>query len=243
MAGLKTTAGRHTLRFKCVGKNKQSKRFYFGLDYIDVTGLKPTPRPNSAPVDDQAVIRARLKTLLRRAFRRPVDPVTLDRFTRFAKGRLASGSSFEDTMRTIVGAVLGMPDFLYFYESTDKKTSRTSQQGREPVNDFELASRLARFIWSSIPDDELLDLAIRGELRAERRVGTRRRARDDGRSGQDETSDSDFDQSTALFAHCASPDASSSKPTYRVGFTTPSGSSPRNSASSSRAPFMMPSKA
>ena len=126
ISGLKTTAGRHTLRFKCVGKNKQSKRFYFGLDYIDVTGLKPTPRPKSPPVDKNVVIRTRLKTLLRRAFRRPVDPVTLDRFTRFAAGHLASGASFEDTMRTIVGAVLGMPDFLYFYESNGKTTSKKS---------------------------------------------------------------------------------------------------------------------
>ena len=164
MAGLKTTAGRHTLRFKCVGKNKQSKRFYFGLDYVDVTGLKPTPRPKSASVDRNAVIRARLKTLLRRAFRRPVDPVTLDRFSKFAEGHLVSGASFEDTMRTIVGAVLGMPDFLYFYESNSKKTSKKSPRGREPVNDFELASRLARFFWSSIPDDTLLDLAESGKL-------------------------------------------------------------------------------
>ncbi|HAB13797.1 MAG TPA: hypothetical protein DCE47_19125, partial [Planctomycetaceae bacterium] len=164
MAGLKTTAGRHTLRFKCVGKNKQSKRFYFGLDYVDVTGLKPTPRPKSASVDRNVVIRARLKTLLRRAFRRPVDPVTLDRFSKFAEGHLVSGASFEDTMRTIVGAVLGMPDFLYFYESNSKKTSKKSPRGREPVNDFELASRLARFFWSSIPDDTLLDLAESGKL-------------------------------------------------------------------------------
>ena len=162
--GVKTMAGRHTLRFKCVGKNKQSKRFYFGLDYVDVTGLKSTPTPKPASVDKNAVIRTRLKTLLRRAFRRPVDPATLDRFSKFAEGRLASGASFEDTMRTIVGAVLGMPDFLYFYESNGKKTSKRNPRGREPVNDFELASRLARFFWSSIPDDTLLDLAESGKL-------------------------------------------------------------------------------
>ena len=109
-------------------------------------------------------IRSRLKSLLRRAFRRPVDRETLDRFTKFAQRRLASGVSFEDTMRTMVGAVLVMPDFLYFYEATGKKKVDEKARGRQPINDFELASRLARFFWSSIPDDTLLDLAEAGKL-------------------------------------------------------------------------------
>ena len=159
---LKTRAGRHTLRFKCVGKNERSTRHFFGLDYIDVTGH--TRPPKAAPVADNVAIRARLKSLLRRAFRRPVDPDTLDRFTKFAEDQLASGTSFEHTMRTVVGAVLGMPDFLYFYESLGKKNSKPKGSGRQRVDDFELASRLARFFWSSIPDDRLLDLAESGKL-------------------------------------------------------------------------------
>ncbi len=159
VSDLKTASGRHTLKFQCVGKNERSKRFFFGLDYVDVTGRKPTPKPKTAPVADNVAIRARLKSLLRRAFRRPVDPGTLVRFTKFAEGQLASGASFENTMRTIVGAVLGMPDFLYFYESLGKQASKKKGSGRQRVNDFELASRLARFFWSSIPDETLLDLA------------------------------------------------------------------------------------
>lgn len=98
------------------------------------------------------------------AFRRPVDPDTFDRFRKFAEGQLASGASFEDTMRTMVGAMLGMPDFLYFYESPGEKNSKRKGNGRQHVDDFELASRLARFVWSSIPDDTLLDLAESGKL-------------------------------------------------------------------------------
>ncbi|MDA1049217.1 MAG: DUF1587 domain-containing protein, partial [Planctomycetota bacterium] len=66
---------------------------------------------------DGEEIRSRIAKLLRRAFRRPADSETLDRFTQFAEDQLAAGAPFEDTMRTVVGAVLGMPDFLYFYES------------------------------------------------------------------------------------------------------------------------------
>ncbi|MBB76956.1 MAG: hypothetical protein CMJ75_20820, partial [Planctomycetaceae bacterium] len=109
-------------------------------------------------------VRSRLKSLLRRAFRRPVDPPTLERFTQFAQQQFHAGADFEQTMRTLVGAILGMPDFLYFYESdTTQKTSLTNP-GRQRVTDFELASRLAQFLWSSIPDDPLLDLAAAGRL-------------------------------------------------------------------------------
>lgn len=117
-----------------------------------------------AAVADIDAIRARLEKLLRRAFRRPVDPDTLDRFTKYTEDQLASGASFEDTMRTVVGAVLGMPEFLYFYETTDKQSSDDKRRGRERIDDFELASRLAQFFWSSIPDDTLLDLAEQGRL-------------------------------------------------------------------------------
>ena len=117
-----------------------------------------------APVSLSEMIRARLSRLLRRAFRRPVDRKTLDHFAEFATDQLAMGASFEDTMRSLVGAVLGMPDFLYFYETPNEENSAGEVEGRQRINDFELASRLAQFFWSSIPDDRLLDLAEAGQL-------------------------------------------------------------------------------
>ena len=128
------------------------------------------PEPAVAGIE---TIRNRLKWLLRRAFRRSVDSETVDQFTQFAKDQLENGASFEDAMRAVVGAVLGMPDFLYFYESTeptpvragaDSKSRSTANQKRQRVHEFELASRLAQFLWSSIPDDILLDLAEAGKL-------------------------------------------------------------------------------
>ena len=115
-------------------------------------------------VSDAGEIQSRIKKLLRRAFRRPVDPEVLDRFTKFAQKQTTSGASFEQTMRTVVGAILGMPDFLYFYETSDNQKAKNKGQGRQRINDFELAARLALFFWSSIPDDTLLDLAESGKL-------------------------------------------------------------------------------
>jgi hypothetical protein len=161
---LKIKTGPHTLRFRSAGKNDRSIRHFFGLDYIDVTGREEPPKPEPAVLADSDTIRTRLKKLLRRAFRRPVDPETLDRFTKFAEGQLALDASFEDTMHTVVGAILGMPEFLYFYETLDDERTGDENRGRQRVDDFELASRLAQFFWSSIPDDTLLDLADAGNL-------------------------------------------------------------------------------
>ncbi|MFT5856411.1 MAG: hypothetical protein ACI8XO_003665, partial [Verrucomicrobiales bacterium] len=126
--------------------------------------LFASPPPGEAKDAEKDVIRSRLKKLLRRAFRQPVDPHTLDRFANFAEEQLASGASFEQTMRTVVGAVLGMPEFLYLYETPDPKSPDKEGQGRQSIDDFELAARLAQFFWSSIPDDALLDLAESGKL-------------------------------------------------------------------------------
>ena len=161
---LKIEAGPHRLKFHCVGRRQQSPRFYFGLDYVDVTGRQPTAKPDAATIAERDSVRGRIKRLLRRAFRRPVDAETLDRFTKFANDRIAAGNSYEQTMRTVVGAVIGMPDFLYFYETDDYIDSGDQTSRRQRLNDYDLASRLAQFFWSSIPDDTLLDHAEAGTL-------------------------------------------------------------------------------
>lgn len=123
--------------------------------------------PDEQPPDDNAlrtVIRDRVEKLLRRAFRRSIDGETSDSLVRFAEEQLADGASFEQTMRTVVSAVLAMPEFLYFHEEPAVDDPQRVTPGREPVTDHELASRLALFFWSSIPDDTLLDLAAAGEL-------------------------------------------------------------------------------
>ncbi|MDA7526083.1 DUF1592 domain-containing protein [Verrucomicrobiales bacterium] len=107
-----------------------------------------------------AIIRERLTKFLRRAFRRPVEAKTLDRFVAFAAKELESGASFTDTMKTLVGATIASPNFLYLYnveESSDPAE-------RQKIDDFELASRLSFFLWVSIPDDTLLAIAEAGKL-------------------------------------------------------------------------------
>lgn len=103
---------------------------------------------SSAPREDaERIIRA----FAPRAFRRPVDTALVDPFVRLTLARLDAGSSFENAVRAGVAAVLCSPHFLLL--------------NREPrVDDHAIASRLSYFLWSSMPDDELLRLADAGRL-------------------------------------------------------------------------------
>ena len=113
--------------------------------------------PATEPVDQ--AIAARLGPFLTRAFRRPVDQETLDRYVAFATERVKSGASFTDAMKAAAGAALASPRFLYLGDGA------TTGPAQEPLDGYELASRLSFFLWASGPDDQLLSAAGSGALR------------------------------------------------------------------------------
>lgn len=101
-----------------------------------------------------------LSTLMRRAYRRPVTKADVEGpLEFFRKGRAAG--DFDGGITTALTAVLTNPEFLFRVESDPKKVPAG---GVYRISDLELASRLSFFLWSSIPDDELLDVAVRGKL-------------------------------------------------------------------------------
>jgi len=102
-----------------------------------------------------------LSTLARRAYRRPTTDEDIQTLLGFYRSGRAEGD-FETGVRTALERLLVSPDFLFRIEADpDKVVPGTAYR----LSDVELASRLSFFLWSSIPDDELLDLAIRGKLR------------------------------------------------------------------------------
>lgn len=103
-----------------------------------------------------------LSTLERRAYRRPVTPADIAAPMSFYKRARQSGGSFDDGIRSGVARVLSSPYFLYRIE---KDPAGIPAGVAHPVSDIELASRLSFFLWSSIPDEKLLDLAVAGRLR------------------------------------------------------------------------------
>ncbi|MBN4046743.1 DUF1592 domain-containing protein [bacterium AH-315-P07] len=97
-----------------------------------------------------------------RAYRRPVAENEVRDLHRLVTMVRRGGGSFEEGIELAIDAVLVSPKFLYRIEQDDNP--------RDPgvlryVNDFELASRLSYFLWSTMPDDELFDLARAGTLR------------------------------------------------------------------------------
>ena len=101
-----------------------------------------------------------LSTLIRRAYRRPVTKVDVDEPLAFyRKGR--TEGDFDAGITAALSAVLTNPEFLFRVESDPRKVAAG---GVYRISDLELASRLSFFLWSSIPDDELLDAAVRGKL-------------------------------------------------------------------------------
>ena len=113
--------------------------------------------------DEPACARRILSTLARRAFRRPVNGTDIQPLLAFyEKGRALPGGDFESGIQKALEAMLVAPEFLFRIE---QDPSRAEAGKAYRVSDLELASRLSFFLWSSIPDDPLLDLAERGRLR------------------------------------------------------------------------------
>ena len=111
--------------------------------------------------DETPCARAILASLARRAYRRPVNDTEVGALLASYEHGRNEGGNFEDGIRWAVEALLVSPKFLFRVER-DSEAVPAGTPYR--ISDLELASRLSFFLWSSIPDDELLELATRGEL-------------------------------------------------------------------------------
>ena len=105
--------------------------------------------------------RTDLGHLMRLAYRRPVTEAEVSRVTGLVAMTQKSGLTFDQSMRIGLQAVLVSPNFLYRIEHDPKPGDPSAVH---PISSYELASRLSYFLWSSMPDDELLQLAAEGQL-------------------------------------------------------------------------------
>jgi mono/diheme cytochrome c family protein len=102
--------------------------------------------------DPEADAERILRDFARRAFRRAVSDDDLKPFLKLVKSRLAAKHSFEQAVRVGLTGIMVSPDFLFLREKPGK------------LDDFAVASRLSYFLWSTMPDDELLTLAEQKKL-------------------------------------------------------------------------------
>ena len=138
---------------------------------FDPTGAGETPsrarifacRPPAGASDAEAeeCAAAIVAGLARRAYRRPVTVDDLEQLVSFYRRGHAAGG-FEAGVETALRALLASPEFLFRIER-DPEGAAPGEPYR--VTGLELASRLSFFLWSSLPDDELLDVAAAGGLR------------------------------------------------------------------------------
>ena len=120
-----------------------------------------TCRPASdASPDEEACAREILSSLARQAYRRPVEPGDLETLMDFYRAGRSDGS-FDAGIQLALERLLISPDFLFRVERDPTDIIPGTVYA---LSDLELASRLSFFLWSSIPDAELLDLAERGML-------------------------------------------------------------------------------
>jgi len=122
-------------------------------------------QPKSSKEDDGCAKKI-LTAVMRRAYRRPVTDADLKKpFELYSRAKVEEG--FDSGIEMGLSAVLTSAEFLFRIERDPASAAGAATAGRSGVyriSDLELASRLSFFLWSSIPDDELLDLAARGEL-------------------------------------------------------------------------------
>ncbi|MEO7413298.1 MAG: DUF1592 domain-containing protein [Opitutaceae bacterium] len=179
---LKFTAGEHRFQFHVEpleAKEKQKGKMDFRIDRVQLVGpadrkdwlpaanyARFFPRPQAPQNADarRAYAREVLTIFATKAYRRPQSDAVIDRLVKLAESfHTTPGHTFEFAIGRAMVAVLASPRFLFRFEENAR--GATPDTRFVDVDEYSLASRLSYFLWSSTPDDALLRLAQRGELR------------------------------------------------------------------------------
>jgi hypothetical protein len=177
-------SGKHTLSARFVNdlydpgaadENHRDRNLY--VRALEITGpvdVRPEefPEPHrrlivATPAAGKSVADAAgtcLKPLLNRALRRNVSDDEVNRFAKLVEDAVAAGDTFEQGMQVALTGVLVSPHFLFRVERDLRPDDPAAVH---ELADYELASRLSYFLWSSMPDDELLAAAASGKLHEE----------------------------------------------------------------------------
>ena len=139
--------------------NRDRNLVVMSVAILGPDGSAVMPSAILPPGSTIAELRPILARFAARAFRRPAKPEEVDRLVALAKQAVADGESLERGVQLAVTACLVSPSFLFRVE-----LDPTSPASKHDISQYELASRLSYFLWSSMPDAELTDLASRGEL-------------------------------------------------------------------------------
>jgi len=159
-------------RIEVVMKNptetKDNPRMAFAVNFMlwGPTDMRPLSQRNLLERDTTKPIVEQTRQVLNRfaskAFRRPATPAELDRLMKVVARAEAAGDKWESAVSLAMQAVLVSPKFLFRVELSDKP----GETAAHALTEYQLASRLSYFLWSTMPDKELFDLAAEGRLSA-----------------------------------------------------------------------------
>jgi hypothetical protein len=179
-ATVEATAGDHRVAAAFVNdyyvpKTKDTKQEDRNLvvDWVEITGpldAAPVTLPEThtrifdlganPPADPREAARLIVQRFAKRAFRRPITPPELERFAKLFDLARQQGEGFESSIALVLQSVLVSPHFLFRVEGWDD----TAKSAVRPVSDYELATRLSYFLWSTTPDAPLMEAAAAGKL-------------------------------------------------------------------------------
>jgi len=171
---LSLKAGRHRIAAAFINdyyvRNKADRNLYVGRfgvsapvspEVAERVSKVISARPeNGRSVEEAAT--AVLGPFVNRAFRRPPSDQELQQFVAITDAVVQGGETYDFAVRLAIQAVLVSPSFLFRVEFDSRPDDPTVERS---LTDFELASRLSYFLWSSMPDDELFRLARSGKLK------------------------------------------------------------------------------
>lgn len=153
------------------GKRGEGEPVNLEIDYVEVeAGLYETWPPKSHTAiffespnlnNEDTYCREILTRFMTRAWRRPIADEDIAPFHELFSKYRPGFSGFQETMIEVLATVLASPEFLYLVQ-TESETPSASHT----ISDLELANRLSFFLWSSIPDTMLLELAFAGKLKS-----------------------------------------------------------------------------
>lgn len=130
---------------------------------------------DQSPAETEPAVRAILTNFASRAYRRTALPAEIDRLADLFNRSRKQGGDFRSALKLAMQAVLISPYFLF---RTEWQPEPNNPKQIVDISEFALATRLSYFLWSSMPDDELLSLAHRNELRKTLAVQMQRMLKD-----------------------------------------------------------------
>lgn len=167
---LQIPAGEHVFRARFANAQKENVNRMLFINEFKVIGPADTRTEFMKRMDAIGTSKPNAERVLlvtdwfvSHAFRRPATKAEMERYTRvFEAGMAANSNKFEGGLQELVATTLCSPKFLFRAELDDRPKTRDEH----PLDEYQLASRLSYFLWSTMPDEELLELAGKHKLTA-----------------------------------------------------------------------------